>query len=227
MTDNGTLSYLCMKKGEAMRGLKLALATVCCLAFAATAAKAQLFDFEDQSYGTFPSVTSTQGGLTVTIYRLSGEGCDITGPLGPASWSAHSLLDYFGSNTPPRSIANFSAPLSSVSIQFGDYDQDDDTGVLTAFSGLDGTGAVLGTTSLFYPSSKDIANGDSDVATMGIIAPGIRSIMFTSAGSFPDSVYWDNLNVQAGGAAIPEPGSLAMLAGLGVSGWAFMRRRRS
>jgi hypothetical protein len=63
-------------------------------------------------------------------------------------------------------VFNFSQAISDPSIQFGDFDADDDTEVMTAFSGLNGTGSNVGSNSVFYPASEDISNGDSDVATL-------------------------------------------------------------
>jgi hypothetical protein len=193
--------------------------------FATSASAAIVFDFEDQAYGSHSAVTSTVSGLTVTITRNDGWGIDVTGPVGPASWMAHSLLAY-PTGTPSGLTANFSAPVSMASIQFGDYDADSDTGVLTAYAGLGGTGAVLGTNSLFYPSSMDITYGDPDVGTLSVSALGIRSIVFTSTGNYPDSVYWDNLHADTG--SVPEPTTIIVWSLLGdiaiTLGW---RRRKT
>jgi hypothetical protein len=41
------------------------------------------------------------------------------------------------------------------------------------------------------------------------------------------NVYFDSATLSAGGTATPEPGSVAFLAGMGLSGATFLRRRRS
>jgi hypothetical protein len=153
----------------------------------------------------------------------------VTGPLGPASWLNNSILA-FNSGNPL--VINFSQPVSNVSIQFGDFDQDNDTETMTAFSGPNGTGANLGSSTVFYPSNRDISNGDSAVATLGVNANGISSVVITSPfdatnNPFPFSIYFDNLAIGAA-ATVPEPSTLALLAAgsLALMGYRLRRRRK-
>lgn len=186
-----------------------------------------LFDFEDQAYGSSSSISTTQGGLTATLYRTDGTSISVLGPLEPASWLAHSLLSYENPYTSAPLVINFSQAVSSVSIQFGDYNADDDTVTITAYSGLDGAGSNLGTNSVFYPATKDITNGDSDVGTIAIAAAGINSVVIDAGVDYPFSVYWDNLSVGTT-AATPEPSTLLIgLAGIGLASAYSWRRRKT
>lgn len=200
-------------------------------------ARAQIvFDFESvlpvlsSNPTTVSSVTQTVSGLTVTIYRTSGADIDVwdlSGLSGPASWGSRSLGTFIDL-TDDYLVANFSAPVGGVgvSVEFGDYGADfDGTVLLEAFSGLDATGSSLGSASSSW-GSGDFFFGDSP-GTIGVAASGIRSIRFKGGSvPFPQSLFWDNLTVQQQRDIVPEPGALAMLAGLGVAGVGLLFRRR-
>ncbi len=186
-----------------------------------------LFTWESVPYGTFPSVSETVGGLTATASPLGGGTLTVTGPLGPASWADKSLIYFFGGGS--GLVVDFSAPVSSASIQFGDYDADEDLVFLNAYSGPGGTGTLLASGFYDYPASADISAGDSAVASLTVTAPGIESIVATSGGAFPGSIYWDNVSAETDTTVVPEPASLTLLGVAaatfaGVTGW---RRRRT
>ena len=190
-------------------------------------AKATLFNFEELSQGSFATVSSTQSGLTATM-TAPGTSITIEGPLGPASWGNNSLLA-FGNNTGPI-VINFSQLVTGVSIQFGDYDQDNDSLTLQAFTGLNGTGSALGSSSINYPAAKDIGNGDSDVGTLSLAVNGIQSVLIDSpldlsGNPFPFSIFFDNLQATGATSAVPEPSTWAMML-IGFAGLGFAAFRR-
>jgi hypothetical protein len=184
-----------------------------------------LFNFEEQAAGTFPTVVSSQGGVTATLAPNGGSSIDVTDPGPPPSWGTRSLISFFSGGN--GFVITFSVAVNAASMEFGDFNADAETGNIFAFSGANGTGSLLGSNSTFYSGTMNIANGDSNVGSVSVAAPGIRSIIVTTTGTFPGSVYWDNLRVQTTD-AVPEPATLALFGasvfGLGFIGW---RRRKA
>jgi hypothetical protein len=158
------------------------------------------FDFESLSPATgLASVSLTLSGLTATFHRQDNAAeLEIDGFVGPPNWGSASLLPGSVTFTDPGAtlVINFSSPIISSLIQFGDFDADDDGNVvLTAFAGLDGTGANLGSASVPYPASLDVGNGDADIRSLTVNAAGIRSLTIIGGGAFPNSLFFDNLVV--------------------------------
>jgi hypothetical protein len=204
---------------------------------AGSAARAQLFDFEELAEGNFPSVTSTQGGLSVTVTPAGPGNFDVGPVIGAPIFGNRSLVNFFGNRGRGTDlIFDFSRLLSSVSIQAGDFATDSNIFTLTAFSGANATGAVLGLVSVPYAASASIGNGVA--ATLSLSVPGIQSIRLNTAGEFGPvgavSAAYDNLQavVQAapgGGGVIPEPGTLALAATvlLPLAGAVVRKRRKA
>ena len=204
---------------------------------AAHPAQAQTFDFESSTAtfisppqnsrpGALTSLAITNGGLTFTLFRQNNERFDIVENTGnqagkPNSYGVNSVDPFFAPGT-NGFIANFSSPLQSISLDFGDYGDDADTLTLNAFSGPNGTGTLLATANGSLPANNNFAFTTS---TIGVAANGIQSITLNGTSSFgtifTNSVFFDNFRASL----VPEPGSVAMLAGLGVTGVLFAIRR--
>ena len=105
-------------------------------------------------------------------------------------------------------------------------------GTVEVFDGLNGTGNLLATLNLpFVPSSGNgDPTGNFDVWTpVGVAFAGTAlSVNFGgTAGQIGfDDITLGNVNPGGGGAAAPEPGTLALLAGgLGAAGLLARRRK--
>jgi hypothetical protein len=190
-----------------------------------------IFDFESlsTSAGT-NTVTQTVGGVTVTVNRQDNNNVtvlDLSGSSGPPAFGARSIGNFLGPFTSPAAtlVVSFSAALNSAGISFGDFNGDDDGTVLfTAFSGTSATGTNLGTASTTYPASLDLVQGNSAIRTLSVSAAGIQSFTIISGGSFPGTLYFDNVTADTA-SAVPEPASM-LLVGSGVAALAGRLRGR-
>lgn len=190
----------------------------------------QTFDFEEFGASGFAagdrtSLTSTRGGLTMTLARSSGAGfsvCDLT-PFGhPAGWQSRSLSGFLPNNgfVADAFVANFSEGLSAASIQFGDYGADDDSPItLRGWTGANGTGQMVAVSVEGWGDGVGIGGGAFGTVTI-TSEIAFQSITFSSAGEFGQTLFWDNLTVRA----VPAPAGVATL---GLMGLIAGRRRRA
>jgi hypothetical protein len=182
-------------------------------------------DFESQALTSgLTSLVLTSGGVTATLTRSSGATFGITGQAGRPAGFGSRTLEPFSNVTFPAGdsfILTFNVPINLLSIQFGDYGpSDNDTPVgLGAFSGPDGLGVNVANDTEVWLGS----NSFPDFRTLSVSSPfTFQSVKFSSAGPFPNSLFWDNIE----GDAVPEPGTLVLL-GTGITGLAMRRRRRT
>ena len=199
------------------------------------------FDFEELALGGstgVPSVTSTQSGLTLTVTRHDDANMGIQDQnfFVPAltDFGHRTIANFLGPSSATSSdaalVLNFSAPISSGSISFGDVGDplprdDDGLVVLTAFSGSNGTGSNLGSVSLLYPDTLGFGiQGNDAIRTLTVNVAGIQSLIISSGGLFPGSLYFDNVVVDTA-APVPEPVSMLLL-GTGLAGVLARRRTR-
>jgi hypothetical protein len=213
------------------------------LALSAGTAQAQTinFDFEDQANtwnppparpGALVSFPYAKSGLTLTISRNQTSPFDIVNnanvsenQVKVAAFGARSLDPFVVLAGNDFFIFNLSSPVSSITLDYGDYGGDTDTGTLTAFAGANGTGANLGSDSNTFSSSVATTFNTLTVTTG---TNNISSFTVSSVGSsgFNQSIFLDNIRVTiAGAAAAPEPGTVALLAPLALIGITTARRR--
>jgi hypothetical protein len=216
---NSTATKIVMRR--LILGLTLAVAG---LIPASRMGETARFDFEEidltadgdgNDYSSlFSQLESTQGGLTMTVTHRNISNFAINQrptptiptPFAPAfglqALSAFNGLG--GASSPFRFVLDFSLPLSSATVDFGDFGGDDDALSLEAYSGPGGMGTLLAS------AEETLPGGGSDFSfiTLEVQASAIRSLTLIGGyGAWPNSVFYDNIAVNA----VPEPSTLSML----------------
>ena len=213
--------------------MKMAKALLLALLASTSVAHASvLFDFETaQNVGTGPltSLTGTFDGLTATFTRpgsdFSLRDLPAFDSRAPASFGNLSLSPFTNSASDTPFVVDFSKGLSALSFQAGDFGDDSDTITLEVFSGLNGTGTSLGTTTVNYGTGSF----PSDIATLAVTSatPFESAVFIGGSANFPNSVYYDNFIATV--SAVPLPGSAPMfgtaLVALGAVGYGLKRKK--
>ena len=194
---------------------------------APTVARASLitFDFESFATGTATALTLSGGGLTATLTR-GGLSFSISNLFGlvPPSFGSRTLDPFSNTNSTPF-LLNFSQGITGLSIDMGDFaPSDDDVVMVQLFSGLNGTGTLLGSSSIPLPGT---GSGFSFLAPSVTGVTGAQSAVFIGGSTaFPNSVYYDNIRVTFDATTtVPEPSTFALLV-TGLVGVGFFARKR-
>ena len=204
---------------------------VCLLTVAGpTAAYADIVTFTFESLPAqsgLTTLTLSAGGLTAILTRSGSvfgisDQTPLVVPLNfPTSWGARTLDPFGNSNDNSPFLLNFSQAISGLSIQMGDFGLDEDALSLQLFSGLDGTGTLLGTaTATLVPNGFEFS-----FLTVSLSSSSARSARLIGSDGAVNSVFYDNIAVTFTPTSVPEPGTLALMAS-GLLGLGFIRRRR-
>lgn len=178
--------------------------------------------------GAYTSVSQTDDGLTLMIYRSSQDGFDIYDNASieqfsayfPLQWHSRCLDPFVDATLDDWFVGNFSQGVRAVEIEMTDFGGDGDTLQMDVWSGLDGTGNLLASRTLDWAASQSSPNWGA----VGWNGPNssARSITFRGGSvDFPNSMYIDNI---AALKVVPEPAGIATLA-VGLA--AVLRRRKA
>lgn len=189
------------------------------------------FDFENlsgnpnRSAGDKTALLLTHDGFAALIKRTSGEKFtvwDSSGETVPAPWGAKHLSPTFNYFMDDYFVMSFSHPVAAVSIEFGDFGQDQDTAEIHAYADLDGTGDHLGSAFGFMGLSDISVDPPTLVEFPAPSGQTFSSVLFRAgANPFFQSAFMDNIVIRTDHA--PAPGTLAAL---GLAALAGGRRRR-
>lgn len=213
-----------MKNAIAQRALMSALTLA-----AFSAANAQLFDFEGEvatgsNSGGYSTLTMVNGAQTLTITRVGGTAFDVVENTGsqagkPANWGMNSLSPFFD-YTGGAFICDFAVGINSFSVDVGDYvPSDDDEVTLSAYTGAGGTGTFLGSITDTLPGDSPTFDFKAITMSFGGSPAAMSIVMSGGSGGFPQSLFWDNINVST----VPEPTTFAVL---GLGALALRRKRK-
>jgi hypothetical protein len=180
----------------------------------------------------YAGLTLNATGEFTTISNGAGPGqSNISSPPVSPGEGVHSASNYLGNNdgTSGGLTVDFSTPVVGAGIFTIDVynpSAGSDNVSLSAYSGLDGTGTLLGTA-----TGAQFNFQANNLYFLGITssANNIQSVVFNSiGGESGDIIGLDNLEVAtSSGTVTPEPGTILMGLSASLLGLAAMRRRRA
>lgn len=217
-----------------MRSLALTMAVGISVVGAASASVwgDVVFDFEsiegnrNNRAGDYRVLDLESGGVRAVIFRSEGERFtvwDSSGQNVPDSWGRKHLSPVFNYVADDYLVMSFSAPMSEVSIEFGDYGEDQDIAEMYIYEQINAQGNPLAhvTGEMGYNDMR----WDGPTTLTFVADPGasFTSIKFRGGEDpFLQSTFIDNIVTKL---AVPTPGTLAVL-GLGCAVGAGQLRRR-
>jgi hypothetical protein len=232
---------------------KFVLSTLAATALlgAAGASQAQVFTYElvtgATAYTTFPGVSAT----TTNDPGITDFFAPAATVSNPQSYAVPSVLKFGDDTTTPGAgAANTTATFSAVPISF-DFMVDSGstigatahsftvTGSINGAVGYDSTSTPFSRAKVTYSTIKDNTTGQTDILSTDPQNTLPALLISTHINGSSVAIYLDisqskpipgdlvtHVGFIAAHAAVPEPGSVAMMVGMSVSGTAFLLRKR-
>ncbi|MBK7403144.1 MAG: hypothetical protein IPJ41_00580 [Phycisphaerales bacterium] len=196
---------------------------------ASVASGSVVFDFEnlpgnsDRSAGDFIALSVQSQGLYALITRSSGEKFTVWNSKGqdvPDAWGSKHLSPTFNYLINDYLVMSFAQPVSAVSIDFGDYGQDDDLAIIEAYDEIHAGGNLLGSSTGRLGDTDIRWDDPTRISYRAAPEDQIWSIRFRGGlDPYLQSTFIDNITVDL----VPTPGTLA---GLGLAMATFAGRAR-
>ena len=199
----------------------------------ASAATSVFFDLEDLAPAAgLSTLTLTDPAVTATITR-GGQAFDVVDLSAGSATSPIEMRSIVASGDVPATgvdapfVVDFSTLVSSFGVDLGDFGDDDDSLVLTAYSGPGATGTVIAT------DTADLPNVGTAFQFVSLLVEGdgIGSVSFIGGSLGDNSTAVDNIGIavpDAGGAAVvPLPAGALAAIPTGLIALGVVRRRRA
>ncbi len=188
--------------------------------------------FDDQATGALNPDAYSGLGVTLTGVNFTtivngagpGDGNTFSPPLsaGEGVHAASNFLSAGGSASGSLTVS-FASPVLAAGLFTIDLFNPGgaDPVSISAFTGANGTGALLGTAAGVGDNFQN-----NNLYFLGILstAGDIGSVVFTQSGGEGDNIGLDNVEFAAGTTSTPEPGTLSLIA-IGLVGAALARKR--
>lgn len=209
-----------------------AFAAVCGVMVGISTASADVvFDFEDQTgnvdntAGDMTALSLQSGGVFALITRTSGERFTVWNSQGedvPGGWGAKHLSPVFNLFEDDYLVMSFSEGMSRVTVEFGDYGQDQDLAEVWAYDQTLAEGGLLGVSTGELGENDMRWDGPTSVTFVAQPGEEIWSIKFRGGQDpFYQSTFIDNISMDV----VPTPGGVGVLGVVCLVG--ARRRRRS
>ena len=171
------------------------------------------YDFESLPVSSNQaSLATTNAGTTLVLTRNGGGATlgvtDISSFGAPVAFGNRSVDPFADTGSATAYlIGNLTSSFSSVSVQFGDFGADSDSVTLTGYSGPNGTGTAVATSTVNYGTTSFPASGIILNSATSMQSFTLSSVGTSGASTFYNSLFYDNFVFTT----IPEPATASLV----------------